>query len=104
MTFDGNKVVATDEVKAASVVIAAFDSGYSIQLSDKKYLTIPASNACGSNTNAVAFSIELAKEGVEISGEDSNKVKRYLLQNGEYYRMYKAIGSYVLPTLYKLED
>ena len=104
LTFDGNKVVATDEVKAASVVIAAFDSGYSIQLSDKKYLTIPASNACGSNTNAVAFSIELAKEGVEISGEDSNKVKRYLLQNGEYYRMYKAIGSYVLPTLYKLED
>lgn len=104
LTLDGNRVVATDEVKAASVVIASFESGYSIQLSDSKYLTVPASNACGSNAKAMALSIILTKDGAEISGKDSNDATRYLCKNGEFYRMYKSVGSYVLPTLFKLED
>ncbi len=110
LTFDGNKVVATDEVKAASVVIAASSEGkYSIKLPDSKYLNVKnGSNKVASSDEVFDFTLALQADGtVLISGIDSNEAVRAIYKNGDYYRGYvgkEDADGYEKPYLYKLED
>ena len=86
------------------IEISKTTNGYKILLSDSKYLSVPASNACSSNTTGSVFTITLETTGVSISGVDSKKATRTLCNNSGYYRMYKEVKDYTLPQLYKLAD
>ena len=106
LTVSDNKIEYNETTEKDIVVVSVKGSGYKIKLSNDKYLTVPASNACGADkeANAAELTIEYTTSGVKISGTDSSGATRYLCANGTYYRMYKSVGSYKLPTLYKLED
>ena len=106
LSINDNKIEVSDDTEKDAIVITANGTGYKMKLSDGKFLTVPASNACGSNTEASAsvLTIEWTSSGVKISGVDSKDATRYLCANGSYYRMYMSVGSYKLPDLYKLED
>ena len=107
LTIEDDKIrseAANSDLDA--VVISKKGAGYKIKLSNSKYLTVPKSNAVGNNseTNAAELTITYTDSGVKISGVDSDGNTRYLCKNGNYFRMYKTIGSYKLPDLYKLQD
>lgn len=106
LSINDNKIEVSEDTENDAIVITANGTGYKMKLSDGKFLTVPASNACGSNTeaNASVLTIEWTSSGVKISGVDSKDATRYLCANGNYYRMYTSVGSYKLPVLYKLED
>lgn len=107
LTITDNKILSeAGSSDLDAVVISKNGDGYKIKLSNDKYLTVPASNSVGNDTesNAAVLTLEYTANGVEISGVDSKGVKRYLCQNGSYFRMYKSVGSYILPTLYRLQD
>lgn len=99
-----DKIESNETVDVDMVEISKTTDGYKILLSDGKYLSVPASNACGSNTTGSVFTITLGTNGVSISGVDSDKKTRTLCNNGTYYRMYLSVGSYKLPQLYKLDN
>ena len=100
-----NKIESNETVNVDMVEISKTTNGYKILLSDSKYLSVPASNACGSNTTGSVFTITLGTTGVSISGVDSKKATRTLCNNNTYYRMYPTVNeSYTLPQLYKLAD
>lgn len=100
-----NKIESNETVNADMVEISKTTNGYKILLSDSKYLSVLASNACGSNTTGSVFTITLGTTGVSISGVDSKNATRTLYNNSTYYRMYKEVNeSYTLPQLYKLAD
>lgn len=100
-----NKIESNETVNADMVEISKTTNGYKILLSDSKYLSVPASNACGSNTTGSVFTITLGTTGVSISGVDSKNATRTLCNNSTYYRMYTEVKeSYTLPQLYKLAD
>lgn len=100
-----NKIESNETVNADMVEISKTTNGYKILLSDSKYLSVPASNACGSNTTGSVFTITLGTTGVSISGVDSKNATRTLCNNSTYYRMYTVVKeSYTLPQLYKLAD
>lgn len=104
LSIEGDKIVSNETVNADMVEISKTTNGYKILLSDGKYLSIPASNACSSNTTGSVFTISLGTNGVSISGADKNKNTRTLCRNSKYYRMYTKVGSYELPQLYKLTN
>lgn len=104
LSIDGDKIVSNETVNADMVEISKTTNGYKILLSDGKYLSIPSSNACSSNTTGSVFTISLGTNGVSISGADKNKNTRTLCRNSKYYRMYTKVGSYELPQLYKLAN
>lgn len=100
-----NKIESNETVNADMVEISKTTNGYKILLSDSKYLSVLASNACGSNTTGSVFTITLGTTGVSISGVDSKNATRTLCNNSTYYRMYTVVNeSYTLPQLYKLAD
>lgn len=99
-----NKIESNETVNVDMVEISKTTNGYKILLSDRKYLSVPASNACGSNTTGSVFTITLGTTGVSISGVDSKNTTRTLCCNGSYYRMYTKADSYTLPQLYKLAN
>lgn len=99
-----NKIESNETVNVDMVEISKTTNGYKILLSDRKYLSVPASNACGSNTTGSVFTITLGTTGVSISGVDSKNATRTLCCNGSYYRMYPNADSYTLPQLYKLAN
>lgn len=100
-----NKIESNETVNADMVEISKTTNGYKILLSDSKYLSVLASNACGSNTTGSVFTITLGTTGVSISGVDSKNTTRTLCNNSTYYRMYTEVKeSYTLPQLYKLAD
>ena len=101
-----NKIESNTTVNVDMVEISKTTNGYKIRLSDSKYLSVPASNACGSNTTGSVFTITLGTTGVSISGVDSKNATRTLCNNNNtYYRMYPTVNeSYTLPQLYKLAD
>lgn len=99
-----DKIESNKTVDVHMVEISKTTDGYKILLSDGKYLSVPKSNACGSNTTGSVFTITLGTNGVSISGVDSDKNTRTLCNNGIYYRMYLSVGSYKLPQLYKLDN
>ena len=99
-----NKIESNETVNADMVEISKTTNGYKILLSDSKYLSVLASNACGSNTTGSVFTITLGTTGVSISGVDSKNATRTLCCNGSYYRMYPNADSYTLPQLYKLAN
>lgn len=100
-----NKIESNTTVNVDMVEISKTTNGYKIRLSDSKYLSVLASNACGSNTTGSVFTITLGTTGVSISGVDSKNVTRTLCNNDTYYRMYPTVNeSYTLPQLYKLAD
>ena len=104
LSIIGDKIVSNETVNADIVEISKTTNGYKILLSDGKYLSVPKSNACNSNTTGSVFTISLGKTGVSISGKDSSDATRTLCRNGKYYRMYTNVGSYTLPQLYKLAN
>ena len=104
LSIIGDKIESNETVNVDMVEISKTTDGYKILLSDGKYLSVPASNSCGSNTTGSVFTITLGTSGVSISGVDSKKKTRILCNNGSYYRMYTAVGSYQLPQLYKLDN
>ena len=104
LSIIGDKIESNETVDVDMVEISKTTDGYKILLSDGKYLSVPASNACGSNTTGSVFTITLGKNGVSISGVDSKNATRTLCNNGSYYRMYPSVGSYKLPQLYKLDN
>lgn len=104
LSIIGDKIVSNETVNADMVEISKTTNGYKILLSDGKYLSVPKSNACSSNTTGSVFTISLGKTGVSISGKDSSTAIRTLCRNGNYYRMYTKVGSYTLPQLYKLAN
>ena len=104
LSIIGDKIVSNETVNADMVEISKTTNGYKILLSDGKYLSVPKSNACSSNTTGSVFTISLGKTGVSISGKDSSNATRTLCRNGKYYRMYTNVGSYTLPQLYKLAN
>lgn len=104
LSIEGDKIVSNETVNADMVEISKTTNGYKILLSDGKYLSIPSSNACSSNTTGSVFTISLGTNGVSISGADKNKNTRTLCRNSKYYRMYTKVGSYELPQLYKLAN
>lgn len=104
LSIIGDKIVSNETVNADIVEISKTTNGYKILLSDGKYLSVPKSNACNSNTTGSVFTISLGKTGVSISGKDSSDATRTLCHNGKYYRMYTNVGSYTLPQLYKLAN
>lgn len=104
LTIVDDKIESTDAVNVDIVKIEKTTNGYKIRLSDGKYLSVPASNACGSNTTGSVFTITLGINGVSISGVDSKNATRTLCNNDTYYRMYPSVGSYKLPQLYKLDN
>lgn len=104
LSIIGDKIVSNETVNADMVEISKTTNGYKILLSDGKYLSVPKSNACSSNTTGSVFTISLGKTGVSISGKDSSNATRTLCRNGKYYRMYTKVGSYTLPQLYKLAN
>lgn len=100
-----NKIESNTTVNVDMVEISKTTNGYKIRLSDSKYLSVLASNACGSNTTGSVFTITLGTTGVSISGVDSKNATRTLCNNDTYYRMYPTVNeSYTLPQLYKLAD
>lgn len=100
-----NKIESNETVNVDMVEISKTTNGYKILLSDSKYLSVPASNACGSNTTGSVFTITLGTTGVSISGVDSKNATRTLCNNDTFYRMYPKVNeSYTLPQLYKLAD
>lgn len=99
-----DKIESNETVNVDMVEISKTTNGYKILLSDSKYLSVLASNACGSNTTGSVFTITLGTTGVSISGVDSKNATRTLCCNGSYYRMYPNVGSYTLPQLYKLAN
>lgn len=101
-----NKIESNETVNADMVEISKTTNGYKILLSDSKYLSVLASNACDSNTTGSVFTITLGTTGVSISGVDSKNATRTLCNNNStYYRMYTEVKeSYTLPQLYKLAD
>lgn len=99
-----NKIESNKTVNVDMIEISKTTNGYKILLSDSKYLSVPASNACSSNTTGSVFTITLETTGVSISGVDSKKATRTLCNNSGYYRMYKEVKDYTLPQLYKLAD
>ena len=104
LSIIGDKIESNETVNVDMVEISKTTDGYKILLSDGKYLSVPVSNSCGSNTTGSVFTITLGTSGVSISGVDSKKKTRILCNNGSYYRMYTAVGSYQLPQLYKLDN
>lgn len=105
LSIIGNKIESNETVNVDMVEISKTTNGYKILLSDSKYLSVPASNACGSNTTGSVFTITLGTTGVSISGVDSKNATRTLCNNSTYYRMYTEVKeSYTLPQLYKLAD
>lgn len=106
VTIEGDAIASTVAVDAAAVTIAKTSgSNYSLKLADGKYLSMNAnSNQVAAVTSAYNLTFEYTTSGVKISGKDTAGNTRYVLKNGDYYRGYKSIGSYVLPTLYKLTD
>ena len=106
VTITDDYILSTDTVDAAAVTIAKTTSGYSLKLADGKYLS---TNANSNQVAAVSSAFNLTFEyttsgGVKIMGKDTAGNTRYVLKNGTYYRAYKSVGSYVLPTLYKLNN
>lgn len=99
-----NKIESNKTVNVDMIEISKTTNGYKILLSDSKYLSVPASNACSSNTTGSVFTITLETTGVSISGVDSKNATRTLCNNSGYYRMYKEVKNYTLPQLYKLAD
>ena len=101
-----NAIESSATVDAAAVTIAKTSgSNYSLKLQSGKYLSLNAnSNQVAEVTSAYNLTFEYTTSGVKISGKDTGGNTRYVLKNGDYYRAYKSIGSYVLPTLYKLSD
>ncbi len=100
-----NKILSSDDVDKDQVEITATTAGYTIKLSNNKYLTVPASNSCGSDTKGADMTLTFTdKDYVKIIGTDSKNTKRCLFKNGSYIRMYKSTSSFTLPELYKLED
>ena len=105
VTITDNKILSTSVVDAAAVTIATSGSSYSLKLPNGKYLSMSTNgNQVSEAAAAFALTFTWKSSGVEIVGKDSAGNSRYLLQNGTYYRAYKAVGSYKLPTLYKLEE
>lgn len=104
LSIIGDKIESNETVDVDMVEISKTTNGYKILLSDGKYLSVPASNACGSDTTGSVFTITLGTNGVSISGVDSKNATRTLCNNGTYYRMYPSVGSYKLPQLYKLDN
>lgn len=105
VTIIDNKIVSTSLVDAAAVTIATSGSSYSLKLPNGKYLSMSTNgNQVSEAGTAFALTFTWKSSGVEIVGKDSGGNSRYLLQNGTYYRAYKQVGSYKLPTLYKLEE
>ena len=105
LSIIGNKIESNETVNVDMVEISKTTNGYKILLSDSKYLSVPASNTCGSNTTGSVFTITLGTTGVSISGVDSKNATRTLCNNSTYYRMYTEVKeSYTLPQLYKLAD
>lgn len=105
LVINDNKIAFNNVTKQDAVVLSVKDGGYKLLLSNNKYLTVPSSNSCGNNADeakASTLTLEWTEAGVKISGVDSNEITRYLCANGNYYRMYKSIGSYKLPVLFKL--
>lgn len=99
-------IVSNATVDAAAVTIAATSgSYYSLKLPNGKYLSLNSNaNQVSAASSAFNLTFEYTANGVEISGKDTGGNIRYVLKNGTYYRGYKSIGSYVLPTLYKLTN
>lgn len=104
LSIIGDKIESNETVDVDMVEISKTTDGYKILLSDGKYLSVLASNPCGSNTTGSVFTITLGTNGVSISGVDSKNATRTLCNNGSYYRMYRSVGSYKLPQLYKLDN
>lgn len=105
LSIIGDKIESNETVNVDMVEISKTANGYKILLSDNKYLSVPASNACGANTTGSVFTITLGTKGVSISGVDSKNATRTLCNNGTYYRMYPSVNdSYNLPQLYKLDN
>jgi hypothetical protein len=106
VTIVDGKIISSDEVDAAAVTIAKTSgSNYSLKLPNGKYLSLNAnSNQVAAATSAFNLTFEYTDKGVKIMGKDSANNTRYVLKNGTYYRGYKSVGSYILPTLYKLEN
>lgn len=111
LTIVDDKIESTDAVNVDIVTIEKSTNGYKIRLSDGKYLSVLALNACGANNSGSELTITLdinekdnTINGVSISGVDSKNATRTLCNNGTYYRMYPSVGSYKLPQLYKLDN
>lgn len=111
LTIVDDKIESTDAVNVDIVTIEKSTNGYKIRLSDGKYLSVLASNACGANNSGSELTITLdinekdnTINGVSISGVDSKNATRTLCNNDSYYRMYLSVGSYKLPQLYKLDN
>ena len=99
-------IVSNTTVDAAAVTIAKTSgSNYSLKLPNGKYLSMNAnSNQVAAVNNAYNLTFEYTTKGVKIMGKDTENNTRYVLKNGTYYRGYKSVGSYELPTLYKLSE
>lgn len=99
-------ITSTDAVNAAAVTIAKTSgSNYSLKLPSGMYLSMSTNgNQVSAASSAFNLTFKYTTKGVEIAGKDSAGNTRYVVKNGTYYRGYKSIGSYVLPTLYKLAE
>ena len=106
VTIVDDAIASSATVDAAAVTIAKISgSNYSLKLPNGKYLSLNAnSNQVAAASSAFNLTFGYASKGVEIKGNDTAGNTRYVVKNGTYYRAYKSVGSYVLPTLYKLTD
>ena len=106
VVITNNAITSSATVDAAAVTIAKTSgSNYSLKLPSGQYLSLNAnSNQVAAASSAFNLTFEYTANGVKIMGKDTAGNTRYVLKNGSYYRGYKSVGSYVLPTLYKLAE
>ena len=105
VNISNNQIASNSSIDKAAVTIAKTNSGYSLLLPDGKYLSLATNgNQVSSATSAFNLTFEYTDKGVKISGKDNAGNTRVVAKNGTYYRGYKDVSSFVLPTFYKLNN
>ena len=105
VNISNNQIASNSSIDKAAVTIAKTNSGYSLLLPDGKYLSLATNgNQVSSAASAFNLTFEYTDKGVKISGKDNAGNTRVVAKNDTYYRGYKDVSSYVLPTFYKLNN
>ena len=108
-------IAASEEINAAAVTVAAMEGGYSISLSDGKFLTFTTNgNQCTFADAAAPMNFGYTDTGIKVYGMDTADNTRYLMMNATgstlYFRGYKEtsfikegswVQGYSYPQLYK---
>ena len=115
VTIADGTIAASEEINAAAVTVAAMEGGYSISLSNGKFLTFTTNgNQCTFADAAVPMNFGYTDTGIKVYGMDTADNTRYLMMNATgstpYFRGYKEtsfikegswVQGYSYPQLYK---